>query len=111
MTEEYTRADDLWFFDGSLVIKTGQKVFRVYKAQLAARSTVFAAMTTLETPQNQGDEFIDGVPVVVLHDAADDVHVFLRAIFDSRYGHLCGCLNDVLISDIAISCLSQSPRF
>ncbi|KAJ7362238.1 hypothetical protein DFH08DRAFT_1024151 [Mycena albidolilacea] len=37
------------------------------------------------TPQNQGGEFIDGVPVVVLHDAADDVHVFLRAIFDSSY--------------------------
>ncbi|KAJ7895572.1 hypothetical protein B0H14DRAFT_2680869 [Mycena olivaceomarginata] len=76
MTEEYTRADDLWFFDGSLVIKAGQKVFRVYKAQLAARSTVFAAMNASETLQNQGDEFIDG---------ADDVYVFLRAIFDSSY--------------------------
>ncbi|KAF8193257.1 hypothetical protein K438DRAFT_2017820 [Mycena galopus ATCC 62051] len=71
MSEEYTRVDDLWFFDGSLVIKTEKKIFRVSKAHLAARST--------------GDELIDGIPVVVLHDAAEEVEVFLRAVFDSSY--------------------------
>ncbi|KAJ7205333.1 hypothetical protein B0H12DRAFT_986526, partial [Mycena haematopus] len=52
---------------------------------LAARSTVFHGMIESGAPGNQGDEFIDGIPVVVLHDAADDVEVFLRAIFDSSY--------------------------
>ncbi|KAF8193261.1 hypothetical protein K438DRAFT_1589597 [Mycena galopus ATCC 62051] len=85
VADEDTRVEDLWFFDGSLVIKAGAKLFRVYKAQLAARSTVFKAMIESGIPENQGDELIDGIPVVVLHDAAEDVEVFLRAIFDSSY--------------------------
>jgi len=85
MSAEYIRVGHLWFFDGSLVIRAEKKIFRVYKAQLAARSTVFMAMIESGTPENQGDELIDGIPVVALHDSADDVEVFLRAIFDSSY--------------------------
>ncbi|KAK7046527.1 hypothetical protein R3P38DRAFT_2607420 [Favolaschia claudopus] len=81
----YKRVEDLWFYDGSLILRAGEKIFRVYKAQLAARSTVFETMLELGTPDSQTDEMIDGVPVAVLHDEADDVEVFLRAIFDSSF--------------------------
>ncbi|KAK6992643.1 hypothetical protein R3P38DRAFT_2657894 [Favolaschia claudopus] len=87
----YKRVEDLWFYDGSLILRAGEKIFRDYKAQLAARSTilpnstVFETMLELGTPDSQTDEMIDGVPVAVLHDEADDVEVFLRAIFDSSF--------------------------
>ncbi|KAJ6468539.1 hypothetical protein C8R47DRAFT_1151573 [Mycena vitilis] len=85
VTEECTRVHDLWFSDGSLVIKAGTKMFRVYKAQLAARSTVFEAMVASGTPENSQDEFIEGSPVVVLHDSGENMEAFLRAIFDSSF--------------------------
>ncbi|KAJ7633599.1 hypothetical protein DFH06DRAFT_1055659 [Mycena polygramma] len=85
LTEECTRVHDLWFSDGSLVIKAGTKMFRVSKAQLAARSTVFEAMVAAGPPENSQDELIEGSPVVVLHDSGEDVEAFLRAIFDSSF--------------------------
>ncbi|KAF8169060.1 hypothetical protein K438DRAFT_1615738, partial [Mycena galopus ATCC 62051] len=72
-----------------IVIKAAKKCFRVPKAILAARSKVFADMFASGTPdsENREDESIDGTPVVVLYDSPEDVEVFLRAIFDSRYVH------------------------
>ncbi|KAJ7734365.1 hypothetical protein DFH07DRAFT_928503 [Mycena maculata] len=84
MDEAYTRVEDLWFPDGTLIIKAERKIFRVTKSILASRSSVFRDMAAF--PQRAGDdESIDGCPVVLLHDSAADVEVFLRAIFDSSY--------------------------
>jgi hypothetical protein len=52
---------------------------------LAARSTVFDDMIAFPQPNTGGEtETMDGSPVVRLHDSAEDVEAFLRAIYDSR---------------------------
>ncbi|KAJ7433476.1 hypothetical protein FB451DRAFT_1313889 [Mycena latifolia] len=86
MAEEDTRVEDLWFSNETLVIRAEKKLFRVSKSLLAARSTVFQDMVAFPQPAGDDDtEFIDGSPVVTLYDAATDVEVLLRAIFDSSY--------------------------
>jgi hypothetical protein len=79
-----SRVDDLWFPTDNLVIRAGNKIFRVSGAILAARSTVFRDMIAFPQPANGYIEQIDGCPVVRLPDSAEHVEVFLRAIFDSR---------------------------
>ncbi|KAJ7692436.1 hypothetical protein B0H17DRAFT_540935 [Mycena rosella] len=81
----YTRADDLWFSDGTLVIRAETTIFRVTKSILAARSNVFKDMLAFPQGEGREAETIEGIPTVYLHDSAADVEVFLRAIFDSSY--------------------------
>ncbi|KAJ6589276.1 hypothetical protein B0H19DRAFT_1103482 [Mycena capillaripes] len=81
------RVDDLWFPTDTIVIRAENRMFRVSGGILAARSTVFRDMVAFPQPE-VGDidsEHIDGCHVVRLHDSADDVEVFLRAIYDSSY--------------------------
>ncbi|KAJ7457722.1 hypothetical protein FB451DRAFT_1097886 [Mycena latifolia] len=85
---EHIRVQDLWFSNDTLIIKARQKIFRVSKSVLAARSAVFRDMVAFSQPADSSDvELVDASPVVsqALHDSADDVEVFLRAIFDSSY--------------------------
>ncbi|KAJ7093486.1 hypothetical protein C8R44DRAFT_645896 [Mycena epipterygia] len=80
------RVDDLWFSNDTLVIRAEDTVFRVSKSVLCARSSVFQDMVAFPKPDGAaGAEFLEGGPVVRLHDCAADVEVFLRAIFDSSY--------------------------
>lgn len=79
------RVDDLWFSTDIIVIRAENKIFRVSGGVLTARSTVFRDMIALPQLTTCDTEQIDGFPVVRLHDAARDVEVFLRAIYDSRY--------------------------
>ncbi|KAJ6452234.1 hypothetical protein C8R45DRAFT_1113107 [Mycena sanguinolenta] len=83
-SDALARVEGLWFPTDAIVIRAENKIFRVTGGILAARSTVFRDMIAF--PQPDGDvEKIDGLPVVRLHDSAEDVEVFLRAIFDSSY--------------------------
>ncbi|KAJ6496242.1 hypothetical protein C8R45DRAFT_866176 [Mycena sanguinolenta] len=83
------QAEGLWFSNDSLVVlSAGDKIFRVPKSILAARSSVFQAMFEFPQPAAGADEvsnMIDGSPVVRLHDDPGEVDAFLRAIFDSSY--------------------------
>ncbi|KAJ7120698.1 hypothetical protein C8R43DRAFT_1241548 [Mycena crocata] len=80
------QAAGLWFSnDALIVLRAEDRVFRVQKAILAARSPVFQAMFEFPQPIADGDEITEGSPVVRLHDSADQVEPFLRAIFDSSY--------------------------
>jgi hypothetical protein len=83
---ELTRVHDLWFSDGSLVVRAENSIFRVSGVVLAARSSVFQDMLSFPQPGlGQTEvESIDGVPIVVLYDLAVEVEPFLRAIYDSR---------------------------
>lgn len=76
-----TRVEELWFSDGNLIVQAETSLFRVYGAFLAARSSVFKDM--LSFPQPADAEMVEGCPVVRLHDSADDVTCFFKAIFDS----------------------------
>ncbi|KAJ7020423.1 hypothetical protein C8F04DRAFT_1242000 [Mycena alexandri] len=73
--------------DGSLVVRAENKIFRVSGAVLAARSSVFQDMLAFPQPGSLTSEVesLDGVPLVELHDLAEEVEPFLRAIFDSSF--------------------------
>ncbi|KAF7292592.1 BTB domain-containing protein [Mycena indigotica] len=75
--------DELWFTDGTLVIKAGDSLFRVYGGLLAKASPVFESM--LEFPQPEGDELVEGCPVVELQDTAEETRCFLKALLDYRF--------------------------
>ncbi|KAJ7607729.1 hypothetical protein FB45DRAFT_806647 [Roridomyces roridus] len=78
-----TRVPDLWFPEGGLVLRAGNRIFRVASSILAARSSVFGDILSIPQPDHQ--PLIDGCPIVVLHDAEQDAEHFLRAIFDSSF--------------------------
>jgi hypothetical protein len=82
-TVEPTRAKDLWFDDGSLILKAKGTLFRIYGGFLAARSSVFRDMLSFPPPK-EGNATLDGCPIVFVYDSPDDLAHFLRAIFDSR---------------------------
>ncbi|KAF7364259.1 BTB domain-containing protein [Mycena sanguinolenta] len=77
------KAENLWFKDCGLVIRSGNIVFRVSGEILAAKSSVFQDM--LRMPQPRGGETFDGCAVVCLPDDPRDTTVFLRVIFDSEF--------------------------
>ncbi|KAJ7606080.1 hypothetical protein FB45DRAFT_1140238 [Roridomyces roridus] len=74
---------DLWFPEGGLVIQAGSRIFHVTGSILAARSSVFKDMLAIPQPESQA--MIEGCPLVVLHDSAEDTEHFLKAIFDSSF--------------------------
>ncbi|KAJ7041861.1 hypothetical protein C8F04DRAFT_1077499 [Mycena alexandri] len=98
-----TRVEELWFFDGGLVVQAEQSLYRVSGGILSARSPVFKDMLSFTQPPNS--ETIDGCPVVKLHDSAADVTCFLRAIFDSSFfePHPSPVLLDHVISVLHLS--------
>ncbi|KII86149.1 hypothetical protein PLICRDRAFT_700275 [Plicaturopsis crispa FD-325 SS-3] len=77
------RSPDVWFDDGNVIIQAGSTLFRIYKGILQARSTVFNDMFSFPQPSDQ--ELMEGCPVVLFHDAAPDMTVFLKAIYDSGF--------------------------
>ncbi|KAJ7728489.1 hypothetical protein B0H16DRAFT_1734640 [Mycena metata] len=83
--DEDTRVEHLWFSSDVLVLRAEKRLFRVPKSILAARSSVFRDMVAFPQPTDSETEMVDGSPVVVLHDSAAEVEMFLTAIFDSSY--------------------------
>lgn len=75
-----THHNDLWFSDGSVVLRAEQTLFRVHISFLSRHSTVFK--DTFAIPQPQPLETIEGCAVVRMHDTAMDLSVFLRALYD-----------------------------
>lgn len=84
--DETTQAGDLWFDDGNIILQAEKTLFRVYSGFLGARSSVFRDMLSFPPPA-EGNDKLDGCPIVVLYDSARDVNYFLKAIFDSRSVH------------------------
>ncbi|KAJ7052833.1 hypothetical protein C8F01DRAFT_1065333 [Mycena amicta] len=83
---DFQRVGELWFADGTIVIRAGSKLFRVSNSILEARSTVFKDMAAFPQPVDDGQgELVDGAPVISLADDAEHVEAFLKAIFDSSF--------------------------
>lgn len=88
------RYRDLWFTDGSVVLRAEDTVFRVHMSQLSRKSAFFRDLFSLPQPApmksisstpkfTDGDiETLDGCPVLRLHDAAEDVINLLKALYD-----------------------------
>ena len=82
-----SRDEDLYFEDGSVIISakgTGGDLayFRVHKSVLSKQSTVFKDMFSLPSPP-EVDKY-DNLPLVHVHDNAEEFKQFLRAIYDPR---------------------------
>ncbi|TRM66463.1 hypothetical protein BD626DRAFT_425846, partial [Schizophyllum amplum] len=69
---------DLWFPDGNVIIRAGERLCRVYKGFLTSQSPVLADMFSI--PQPPDAQTIDGLPVVVFPDAPEEVLHWLKAM-------------------------------
>ncbi|TEB27541.1 hypothetical protein FA13DRAFT_1712464 [Coprinellus micaceus] len=80
-----TQADgELWYDDGNLIILSEDVAFRVYRGLLSKRSSVFGDMFEFPPPK-EGNEIVEGVPIVRTWDSSLDMGRFLRAILDSEF--------------------------
>jgi hypothetical protein len=84
------RHPDLWFADGSVILRARDgMLFRVHMSQLARRSPFFHDMFALPQPsdmmpenEENDKEKIEGCPVVQLHDDSEDIVSLLTAVYD-----------------------------
>jgi hypothetical protein len=94
---ESVRHADLWFLDGSVVLKAENTLFRVHISQLSRHSAFFRDLFSLPQPPNcrppmtnsskcvLDGTHLDGCSVVYLHDTAEDVGNLLTALYDGPY--------------------------
>lgn len=90
------RHSDLWFSDGSIVLRAENTLFRVHKSLLARHSGFFHDLFTLpklvakdsspphgtKTPSIELSGDIEGCQVLTLYDSAEDVANLLTALVD-----------------------------
>lgn len=81
-TSNLMRQDDLWFDDGSVVLKVQTTLYRVHRSTLTSHSTVFKDMFGL--PQPAGEHAIEGCPIIDMPDKATDFSLLLKAIYDPK---------------------------
>jgi hypothetical protein len=113
---ELMQGDGLWFSNDSLVVlRAEDRIFRVPKSILTARSPVFQFMFEFPQPASNsegeemadGEEMIDGSPVIRLHDSGAEVQAFLRATMDTRYVYNHIALPQMIHLIAVISCLHR----
>lgn len=83
--ESVLRHPDLWFSDGSVVLRAEGTLFRVHISQLVRRSLFFRDLFSLPQPAKDAaglDGTFDGCPLLVLHDSAEDLSNLLKALYD-----------------------------
>ncbi|TFY80055.1 hypothetical protein EWM64_g3962 [Hericium alpestre] len=78
---ELRRDDEFWFSDGSIVLATGTAAFRVHSGVLALRSQVFRDMLAVGQSTAEGQELMDGCPVVRLSDEAEELYELVKVIY------------------------------
>jgi hypothetical protein len=98
---EPSKHPDLWFCDGSIILRAEDTLFRVHKSQLARHSPFFRDLFSLPQPsadnttssptvvangnaplQIDTTNEIEGCPVLRLYDTAEDVENLLMALYD-----------------------------
>ncbi|KAL1686493.1 hypothetical protein GGG16DRAFT_64198 [Schizophyllum commune] len=80
---EPQKVSDLWFESDPLVIRAGNRLFRVSPSQLGKRAKALGDILSMPT---NGSETYEGCPVVELQDDPVEVEAFLRALFDPFFG-------------------------
>lgn len=83
---------DLWFLDGSVILKAQSTLFRVHMSQLSRHSLFFKDLFSLPQPPscltdhdpslNAIKDAHEGIPLIPLQDDADDVANLLTALYD-----------------------------
>ena len=84
-SDEWKRHPDLYMPDGTMVLLTGDVVFKVYPGLLAMHSDVFKGMTSLSKHEPEEAEKYDGCSLVRLTDDPEDLAHFLKATMGIRY--------------------------
>ncbi|KAI5887685.1 uncharacterized protein SCHCODRAFT_02638714 [Schizophyllum commune H4-8] len=69
---------DLWFPDGNIVIRVGERVCRVHQSILAANSPVLADMFSV--PQPRDGEMYEGLPMMSFPDPPEEVLHWLKSM-------------------------------
>ncbi|KAJ7447507.1 hypothetical protein B0H11DRAFT_2082381 [Mycena galericulata] len=82
---QLVRSSEVWFDDGTVVLQAEKTLFRVYRGVLAAQSPIFRDTFAIPQPPAQDSETYEGCPLVLLHDSAHDLKLFLMAIHDAGY--------------------------
>ncbi|EIW79922.1 hypothetical protein CONPUDRAFT_145017 [Coniophora puteana RWD-64-598 SS2] len=84
--EDWTRTkrSTPWYDDGNIVLVSANSsaLFRVHRGILCSYSTIFKDMFTAS---HEGEEVIDGCPVVHMHDTEDDLKHVLMAMYSRSY--------------------------
>ncbi|KAL1731455.1 hypothetical protein EV714DRAFT_195795, partial [Schizophyllum commune] len=69
---------ELWFPDGNIVIRVGERVCRVHQSILAANSPVLADMFSV--PQPRDGEMYEGLPMMSFPDPPEEVLHWLKSM-------------------------------
>ena len=78
---QLTRCEELWFEDGTVVLRAEDTIFRVYRGVLCRQSSVFKDL--FEVPQPANGECYEGCPLVHMEATpAEDLRDILLAIHD-----------------------------
>lgn len=83
-----TRHPRFWMYDGSIVLRAENTLYRVHQTVLAAHSDIFDGLFTVPQPQvtlpldGHSPPFVDGCHVVTLYgDKERDVEDLLHAVY------------------------------
>jgi hypothetical protein len=76
-TVAVTRSD-IWMEDGSVVLQAENTQFKVHRGLLARVSTIFSDVFSIPQPP-EGNEVVEGCPLVHLQDTAEDVQFLMGA--------------------------------
>jgi hypothetical protein len=72
--------EDLWFADGTVVLRAEDTLFKTYIGILSSVSSVLRDMFGVPQPRAHEMENYEGLPFVHLPDTAWDIKYFLKAI-------------------------------
>lgn len=107
--ESVSRHPDLWFSDGSVVLRAETTLFRVHISQLVRRSLFFRDLFALPQPAKDEvglDGTFDGCPLLILHDSAEDLSNLLNALYDGG-PYVTLCLVALKISSYSPQCIRE----
>jgi hypothetical protein len=77
------QCEELWYEDGTVVLRAGNLLYRVYSGMLSRESAFFKSMFSLPQAGDGGERY-EGLPFVHLHDNEYEVTEFLKAIHYPR---------------------------
>lgn len=83
----FIRDEDMWFSDGTIILRAEHMIFRVYTGVLSKASSVFEDMLSADNMRQK--EIIEGCPLVFMEDdTAADMRTFLQTLHASPARYL-----------------------